>query len=168
MSMITTFRRLSDEDLERLCDEPGVVEDYLGAEEPIEGFGPFAELDVDKAWHAIHFMLTGSAWEGDPPLNFIVSGGTEIGEDMGYGPARGLLNMEVRNVAAALQLLPTAVLMRRFDRAAFAAAEIYPPIWGRSLEEDDTRGYVAENYEALRAFVIDAATAGEGLLIAVR
>ena len=167
MSMIAMFRRLSDEDLERLCDEPGIVEDYLGAEERIDGFGPFVDLDVDKAWHAIHFLLTGSAWEGEPPLDFIVRGGTEIGEDLGYGPARGLLNMEVRNVAAALQLLPTNVLMRRFDRAALAAAEIYPNIWGRPLEEDDTRGYVAENYEALRAFVIDAATAGEGLLISL-
>lgn len=167
MSMIAMFRRLSEEDLERLCDEPEIVEDYLAAEEPIDGFGPFADLDVDKAWHAIHFLLTGSPWEGEPPLDFIVRGGTEVGEDQGYGPARGLLSMEVRNVAAALQLLPTNALMRRFDPRALAAAEIYPRIWGRSLEQDDTRSYVAENYEALRGFVIDAATAGEALLISL-
>src|SRR5215207_2984929 len=26
--------------------------------------------DLEKAWHGIHFLLTGTAWEGDPPLSF--------------------------------------------------------------------------------------------------
>lgn len=167
MAMKALFRRLSDDDLERLCDEPGVVDDYLDAEAPLEGFGSVAKLDIDRAWHAIHFLLTGSAWKGAPPLNFIVSGGTEIGDDRGHGPARGLLNMEVRAVAAALERLPCSTLMRRFDPALLAAAEIYPNIWDRPSEADASRSYVEHNYEALRAFVMDAAKAGEGILIAL-
>ena len=122
---------------------------------------------MDKAWHAIHFLLTGTAWGGDPPLNFIAAGGTEIGDDLGYGPARGLTSAEVRTLASALKALPRDSLLQRFDPAALTAAEIYPDIWDRAPEEDDTRGYVAEYYEQLRSFILDAAAAGEALLISI-
>src|SRR3990167_6610036 len=35
--------------------------------------------DMDKAWHGAHFVLTETAWEGKPPLDFLVRGGREIG-----------------------------------------------------------------------------------------
>ena len=166
MSMIMMFRRLSDADLSRLREEPELVADYIGGDEP-EGFGPFTDLDVDKAWHAIHFLLTGTAWEGDPPLNFVAIGGTELGDDLGYGPARSLTSDEVRNLAAALKDIPTATLLQRFDPEALESAEIYPDIWDRPEEEDDTRGYVSEYYEELRSFVLEAAAQGEALLLAM-
>jgi hypothetical protein len=167
MGMIAVFRRIGDADLSRLRDEPELITDYLEEDEPPEGFGPFADFDADKAWHAIHFLLTGTAWEGAPPLNFIVAGGTEIGDDLGYGPARGLTSAEVRNLSKALEGIPIDSLLRSFDPAALTAAEIYPEIWDRPPEEDDTRGYVAENYDGLRSFILDAATAGEALLISI-
>ena len=166
MGMIAMFRRLSDADLSRLREEPELVADYLGDDES-DGFGPFADLDVDKAWHAIHFLLTGSAWEGDPPLNFIVTGGTPMGDDLGYGPARGLTSSEVGKVAAALKLIAPDSLLQRFDPAALTSAEIYPEIWNRPQDEDDSRGYVSEYYDQLRSFVLDAAVEGEALLIAM-
>lgn len=166
MGMVGMFRRLSDADLGRLREQPELVQEYL-ADEPPAGFGPFAELDVDKAWHAIHFLLTGSAWEGEPPLNFVASGGAELGEDLGYGPARALAGSEVRDLAAALERLPVDTLMQRFDAAALADAEIYPDIWARSEEEDDTRGWIAETYAELRTFVIAGAAKGEALLMIV-
>jgi hypothetical protein len=166
MGMIAMFRRLSDADLSRLRQEPELVENYMGEDEQV-GFGPFADLDVDKAWHAIHFLLTGSAWEGDPPLNFIVTGGLEMGDDLGYGPARGLTSGEVVKLAAALKAIPPDSLLQRFDPAALTSAEIYPQIWDRPQEEDDTRGYVSEYYDQLRSFILDAAVEGEALLIAM-
>jgi hypothetical protein len=166
MGMIAMFRRLTEADLSRLREEPELVADYLGEDEP-DGFGPFADLDVDKAWHAIHFLLTGSAWEGDPPLNFIVTGGVEMGEDLGYGPARGLNSGEVRTLAAALKTIPADALLQRFDPAALTSAEIYPEIWDRPPEKDDPRGYVSEYYDQLRSFVLDAAFEGEALLVAM-
>jgi hypothetical protein len=167
MGMIANFRRLPEADLLRLCEEPELVADYLGEEEPPEKFGPFADLDVDKSWHAIHFLLTGSAWEGEPPLNFIAIGGTEIGDDVGYGPARWLNAAEVASLAAALKNIPTNMLLERFDPAALTAADVYPNIWDRPPEEDDTRGYVEEYYDMLRSFILDAASEHEALLISV-
>jgi len=166
MSMIAALRRLSDSDLSHLQQKPELVADYL-AEVPLDGFGPFADLDIDKAWHAIHFLLTGTAWDGEPPLNFLAIGGTEIGDDLGYGPARGLAASQVRELATALDALPADILLERFNPAAFTAADIYPDIWDRSPEDDDTRGYVERYYDELRTFVLDAGTKGEALLISI-
>jgi hypothetical protein len=167
MGMTATFRRLPEADLERLREDPELVADYLGEDEPSGGFGPFAELDVDKAWHAIHFLLTGSAWEGDAPLNFIVAGGTGIGDNGDDGATRWLDSAEVVALATALDKIPTSTLMERFEPAALSAAGIYPEIWDRPLEEDDTRSYVAEYYEMLRSFILGAASQREALLIAL-
>ena len=166
MSMIAMFRRLSDADLAHLREEPGLVPYYLGESEP-EGFGPFADLDIDKAWHAIHFLLTGTAWEGEAPLNFMVTGGLDVGDDLGYGPARGLTSEEVRSIAAALEAIPPDSLMERFDPVALESAEIYPDIWDRADEEDDPRAYISGYYDQLRTFILDAATEGEALLVAM-
>jgi hypothetical protein len=167
MGMIATFRRLPEADLTRLREDPELLEDYLGAEEPFGDFGPFTDLDVDKAWHAIHFLLTGSAWEGAAPLNFIAAGGTEIEDDGEDGATRWLNSAEVVALADALSEIPTSTLMERFDPKALSAAGIYPEIWDRPPEKDDARGYVAQYYEMLRSFILGAASQREALLISV-
>jgi hypothetical protein len=90
-----------------------------------------------------------------------------LGEDLGYGPARGLSRDEVRSLAAALKEIPTEALLRRFDPATLMSAEIYPEIWDRPPAEDDTRGYVSEHYAHLRSFVLNAAVDGDALLVAI-
>lgn len=172
MSMIGNFRRLSDADLERLLTEPDVIRGYLypdDEDEPVHGFGPFQDLDVDKAWHGIHFLLTNTAWEGEGPLAFVVNGGTPIGEedehDVGYGPARGFTSGEVREIADALAVIGPDALAARFDPQAMTNAEVYPAIWHRDPNDDDTRGYVLEYYAQLRTFVAEAAAAGHAMLV---
>lgn len=166
MSMIGNFRRLPEADLARLLADPEQIAEYLEDEEPPEGFGPCANLDVDKAWHGIHFLLTGTPWAGEAPWNFVASGGTEIGDvDVGYGPARGFTSSEVKAIAKALGSVPPEQLASRFDPKAMMAAEIYPTIWDRPSEEDDTCGYVTEYYDSLRDFIAGAAAEGEALLV---
>src|SRR5262245_43187400 len=69
--------------------------------EPVEsGGGPV--LDIHKSWHGLHWLLCQSAWDGPEPLKHAVLGGQEIGEDLGYGPARLVDGAKVRAVAEAL------------------------------------------------------------------
>ena len=70
-----TFRALPDEELSALRADPSRVEQLLYASFFGGSSNGHDELEVDKAWHGLHFLLTGTAWEGDFPLNFIVSGG---------------------------------------------------------------------------------------------
>jgi hypothetical protein len=110
--------------------------------------------------------LTGTAWEGSPPLDFIVKGGSEIGDvDVGYGPARAFSSSDVRAIAEALRPITRADLERRFDPAEMGKLDVYPSIWDRPREEDDTLGYLLEYYDALKNFVEGAAEQGEGLLV---
>lgn len=126
------------------------------------------DTDLDKAWHGIHFMLTQTAWEGEAPLNFLLHGGTEIGEiDVGYGPARGLTSAEVRTVAEALRNIDESFMRARFDPALMMELEIYPTIWDRDPDEDDAFGYCMEYFIVLKDFVISASERGTGLIISL-
>jgi hypothetical protein len=187
MSMIGNFRGVSDDDIEALLERPRRVVRLLYDQDPAEPRPILAtlfrrgsaetpddwrprsageELDVDKAWQGIHFLLTGTALEGDPPLNFILGGGEWLGDvDVGYGPARAFKSHEVQAIAAALNGVPPESLRERFDPKTMMDDEVYPEIWDRDPAEDDTLGYLLHNYDDLRAFVRRRAERREGMLV---
>src|SRR5438445_3371877 len=82
-------------------------------------------LSLEKSWHSLHYLLTGSAQEVDSPLGNAILGGKEIGPDMGYGPARFLDARQVQEVSSALSKVPNHDLARRFDLRAINAAKVY-------------------------------------------
>lgn len=123
-------------------------------------------VDLDKAWHAIHYLLTGTAWEGAEPLNFLVLGGRPVGDiDVGYGPARALSAAETRTVHGALAQLTDDELRARFDPADMMKKQIYPEIWERDPAEDDTLAYVMEHLQTLRDSLAEAVERHYGLLV---
>lgn len=81
-----------------------------------------ASLRMDKEWHGIHFLLTGDAWSTDGEYCSIVFGGTEIGPDISYGPARMLTAQQVADIASKLQALSLDDLRSRFNPAEMTAA----------------------------------------------
>ena len=130
--------------------------------------GEVEATDLDKAWHGIHYMLTGTAWEGVPPLNFLMHGGAVIGDvEVGYGPARGMTAAEVKAEACALAGIDEAFMRARFDPAQMTQLDIYPGIWDRDPAEDDSFGYCMEYFGALRTFVMRTAERGAGLIISL-
>lgn len=189
MSMIGRLRRASDEEVSRLLEHPGEIGAFLypgdfeasggetggGGSAPAGGGGVggggaseggAADLDIEKSWHGIHFVLTGSDWGGASPLNFLVSGGMEVGdEDVGYGPARAFTSAQVRAIHEALAQLPPEQFARRIDLAALEEAGIYPEIWEREDEEAENREFLTRYYAALRRYVESLAREGAGMLI---
>ena len=128
------------------------------------GEGNLAELD--KSWHGIHYLLTGTADETDVPLGFLVDGGTYIGdEDVGYGPARAFTSAEAREIAKALDAVTDDQLRARFAPDAMMRAEIYPEIWDRDPAEDDTLGYLMEYVRVLRDALATVVSNGHGLIV---
>lgn len=157
MSMIGYFLQITPAQLRKAIDDPATIEPliYPKDEEAANA------LDIDKAWHGIHFMLTGDVWGGDVPLCDAVLGGTEIGNDVGYGPARYLDVDGVRAVVDALRTLPREELGKRFDAAEMRTKDIYPPIWE---DGDDALDYLLFWYETMRAYYLDAALKGNAML----
>lgn len=119
--------------------------------------------DVDKAWQGIHFLLTGTDWEGEGPLAFILHGGREIAEDLGYGPPHGFTSSEVRTIDAALREVDGSALFERADPEEFAKHEIYPEVWTREPKEQ-CMGYVIEHFNELKKFIGDVAQSGRALI----
>lgn len=133
-----------------------------------KAMGEGVETDLDKAWHGIHYLLTGTAWEGTEPLNFILCGGTPVGDvDVGYGPARVFRSDDVKKIADALSGLDDSTLREQFDPEEMMSLEIYPEIWDRAPEDDDTLGYCIEYVADLRRFLSDAARKSMGIALYV-
>ena len=110
--------------------------------------------DLDKAWHGIHYLLTGTAWAGSPPLNFLVDGGQTAGDiDVGYGPARLYTSVETQQIQTTLSALTDGELQSRFQPDEMMSFEIYPAIWNRPRAEDDTLGYLVEYIAVLRQYL---------------
>lgn len=149
MSMIGNLLAVSQADLDSLYQDPAAVPDYLYEARAGES------VDLDKAWHAIHFVLTGEVYGGEGPLAQAVLGGVPIGdEDVGYGPARGLPVGDVKAVASALAQVSESDLRAKFDAGALTEAEIYPQIWD---EGDEALDYVLDNFLEVQRFYQDAA-----------
>jgi hypothetical protein len=112
MGMAACFAAVDPETLARLRSDPDSIEAYLY---PDDGDNePPNYMDVDKAWHGIHYLLTGQAEGGPEPLALAIFGGEEFGPEVGYGPARFLSPAQVMAVDAALSALTLEDLEQRF------------------------------------------------------
>jgi len=91
-----------------------------------------------------------------------VFGGTEIGEDQGYGPARYFSPAQVAEIATAL-LSPGLErdLHARFDAVAMTQIGIHPGVW-----ETGGHDWLIEAFRAVRDFYA-AASRAEQAVVAV-
>jgi hypothetical protein len=139
-----------------------VVPDLLLGEEE------FVHAYLDKAWHGLHFLFTGSDWGGNPPLSFLVAGGAEVGDiDVGYGPARVFRASEVAAIHNALAEIQEADLRNRYKPEVMMEKDIYPTIWDRDPKEDDALGYLLEYFAVLKRFIGETASKGLGLVVTI-
>ena len=89
-------------------------------------------------------------------------GGTEIGADRGYGPARYLTPEEVREVADALSKITAEQLLERFDPGTMDRLEVYPGDWEG---EPENREWLADAFSEVSAFYSGVAARGNAVLL---
>lgn len=123
------------------------------------------ELDLDKSWHGLHFLFTGSAWDGPAPENFLLRGGREVGNDLGYGPARVFQLQEVAQIHAFLKQVSDDELRARYHPAVFEKADIYPNIWQQ--EGMEALAYLMEYLQEMRAFVQTTVQQEQGMVVSL-
>ena len=161
MGMIGCFVAVSEDTLRNLRDDEESIEEFLypddGESEP-ENY-----VDVDKAWHGIHYLLTGESGGGQEPLSLAIFGGVEFGPEVGIGSARFLTSIQVAELANALDAIPIETLAARFNPKDMEQKEIYPDvIWVRDNRE--SLEYLLENYQQLLSFYRDAAVRGDAVV----
>ncbi|MBL0211971.1 MAG: YfbM family protein [Holophagaceae bacterium] len=129
-----------------------------------ESAGPKV-LDLDKAWHGIHFLLTGSSRETTGLSSSVILGGEKIGKDIGYGSAAYHSPETVKQIAKLLKSIPLSELSKRFNPIKMDKEQVYPDIWKE--EGDQALAYLLEYYKELVAFYSKAAKSGKAVLFAV-
>ncbi len=155
MGMIWVAYRRTEEAARHILEDADRVDELLESDDDV------TSVDLDKAWHGIHWLLTGSADPTTDVVSSAIFGGEPLGEDIGYGPGR-LLSIEgVGAVAAALRELDAEALRGRMNPSAMDAVGIYPQIWD---EADVFDTYLAPAFDNLRAFYTAAATSGEAVI----
>lgn len=159
-SMIGNFLQISPEQLAIIQKDPSRISPLLYPEDPKIQTGA---KDVDKAWQGIHFLLSGDPLKGEGTLALAVLGGPEIGDDVGYGPARFLTPSQVSAVNEALSKITQDEFRSRFNPAALQKADIYPPeVWETG---EDAFEFLWENFEIMKDYYNDAAQKGNAMLI---
>ena len=117
--------------------------------------------DFEKSWHGLHYLLTGMADGGEPPLNFLMAGGRELELTDGETPLLTHSSAETRRIADALVRLSDEEARSRVNLAEMNRLEIYPG-WN-----EQNLGHLLEDVRRLRETVSKVAGRGLGLLVSI-
>ena len=155
MSMISYFRIVNPslaDDLAQFDDEQ--MAEFLFPEDEESD----TTQDIDKAWDALGYLLA-LATRGQ--LTTLLRG-SEIGPDLGYGPARWISPAEVHEIADLLDGLDRASVLEHYDSQALRSAGVYPEVWDDSAGLQD---YLGENFETARRIFLGGARERAAILV---
>lgn len=150
MGMIAYLVRVTSEELAEILHDSSALESKVGA----QGSDSGDILDIDKAWEAIFYLLTGHPLaeieEAKPPLSWSLFSGQFVDEnqDMGYGPAHYLTTDQVSQLNRALDKITRDDLRQRYDGPAMNQAGVYPEGW----DEPESLDYVLDYFDQLKDF----------------
>ena len=163
MGMYCIFHRISLEKLESYLENSDLLEEDFYSNEVSQ----IPQLDIDKAWNGILFLLTGGSLEDaeNHILGKVILGSADIDKKkiIGYSSARYLLPEEVKSLNDKIKTLNTDDLKYRFDPLAMKKLEIYPNIW----EDKNSFEYLQEYFMQLQSFYQHASWANEAIVISI-
>jgi hypothetical protein len=159
MGMYCEVSVASREDIDRLSSSPAVMDSFLQS-----GIATAERVSLEKAWHGLHYLLSGEVWEGTGPLAFLLVGGAPVDDDDDAG-VRWFSPREAGEIHHALSAVSNDQLWSRFDPDQMQQLEIYPGIWDEA--EDDLKDEYLSYFEALKQVVGAAVDGGQGLLITI-
>ena len=124
-----------------------------------------SQVDVHIYWHAMTYLLTGTADGGDEPLCYLVTGGEPLGRNEA-GTVRYLSPQQVAHFSAAIaNLNPDDFGEERYDLAELDAQGIYPERWREDGEDNDLLSNIRELFSYLQRYVANVAARGQSALV---
>lgn len=157
MGMVWVMARASDEEAAALRSDPASIDDFVNS---IEAYDSGRAIDLDKQWHGVHFMLTGSAGATNSPLSLIIGGFEEVGPDNGYGAAWFVPKASIAKFDRALAIVTDEQLAAQYDPAAMVDEQVY---LADMFQEEGAEAlqFLLEDIARLRTFVAEAAASGD-------
>jgi len=155
MGTIVYIMRLSKNQLDDILDDK-----YLGTlMEQWRDTDHF--INIDKAWHGIHYLLTNSSMWGPIPARWTIFGDIKIPEfEKDYVRASYLKPSQVSKVNNFLSKIPEEEFKRRYNPNKFEAAEIYPDSW-----DNTDIDYLMIYFRKVKILYQKAADIGEYVLL---
>ena len=121
-------------------------------------------IDIDKAWHALHFTLAGNAYGGDDDnilSRLVLSGNMLMEGDEEFSPML-ISASDVKAMVPALAALTREDFRERFDVEQMLENDIYPVT--EDDDEEDFFDYVWDAVEELREFFEEAAKEDQAVI----
>lgn len=158
MGMVWVARLADDARTAQIMANPNSAYDFINSAGSADGE---SIVDLDKEWHAVHHLLTGSTEPADVPLSLILGNFEEVGADNGYGPAWFVPPHALRAFSEALSSLDEAELRKRYDPGAMVQEQVYIGEMYRD-EGEEGLGFLLERVDELRQFAARGVSAGMG------
>ncbi len=153
MGMVWVATFATDEDIALIRRQPDNAYDFVNSE---AAYKSGQQIDLDKQWHGVHFLLTGSASATSDQLSIIIGNFEEIGPDNGYGPAWIIPAASLASCHRELVKLGDEEIAARFDPQAMKQEDVY--LADLFVDEDEeARGFLMQDVSRLRAFIGKAA-----------
>lgn len=157
MGMYCEVSVASHEDLDRFSADPNIL-----TMSSVRRRTTAQSISLEKAWHGLHYLLTGQAWMAEGPLAFLLVGGEELGEDEDT-PARWFTREASLVIHKALSQISDELLWSRYDADQMTEQGIYPVIWDE--DEEELKEEYLSYFHQLKQVVAAAVESGQGLLV---
>lgn len=138
-----------------------------------------AWLELDKAWHGIHFLL--KKCSNNDMAGFLIDGGKVIQNTSWrdiYGvdvmDMRCFKDDDVKKINSILQLIPNDAISKKYNPPQLNKMKIYPDIWekgfissllAKRLKSSSSLDYILFYYLKLRKFIKEAAEDNLSIII---
>jgi hypothetical protein len=124
-------------------------------------------LNLEKSWHMLHYLMTGDVSPAGSPGDLLLTG-EDVGEDLGYGPARLHSESATQAFRRFLDAQDATHLQEGIDLKDMSDAGVYgvPVGPGPAADyETELRNEIAIYFPRLRDYVRTMADRGNGLLV---
>jgi len=165
MGMVMELLRVTPDELAELSGDAEAFYDFLSTAQDDAENQRWRMGYLDKSWGIIHYLLTGTAWEGDEPASLLLLNDPLFDSDDITEMTPGLIAPEeVQAFADHLDGVDDATLHARFDVPAMAAADVYLMEDADRVDRDEMLDYTFTFVPVLRQYMREAATAGHAVI----
>jgi Domain of unknown function (DUF1877) len=123
MGMVLYLRRITQGELSAIRENLSAFDEFMFDQDAVDGGDV---VDFDKAWHALHFMLTGSAGGTNSPLSLIINEYEKIGGDGEWDEGFSIIPADrLAAFQAEFKLLTDKELSARYSPQAMDDEQVY-------------------------------------------
>ncbi len=160
MGIYMSLQALKDNEIEELAQNQLALQDFVESTKAGDPPGPLIDI---FHYHGLHYLFTGSAWQGAEPLCYLLHTNRLLGLYNREHEVRAINSKQLEAFELALKPIDHAELLKQYDGKAMTAAGIYPSIW--EIDDNEAKDCLCEDLDKLKSFLKAAKTRQEGALI---